>query len=406
MDRRLIVVARDQLVLCDYLRGQFSGDRDVEVILDRRWGERRQQIQAHEPERRRADRQQGPPGAADLHTHGFVVIRRRPEPIGLGEIEEPLGELHRQVSANPPDDPVRGVRDQISMQSQSLGMIPRMSKATPSNGNGIWIGRPNGPTRCLVSKDWSLTPPATAFEEGAQEWREVLKAIGLEGLRFPENGALCAPWRKFLNDLRAATVLGTSDSTSGLIASVGSAQGAARRRTGVEKQTRMAVEVAASETQHPGTNGSKERVKIQAVSPGTRSDTVQYLFIVSRDQPEVYDRLTRDFAWDKAVQVILDRRVGERRQRAQGTGPERRRACRRRHPEGWTVPVSQLYRGNRPCFVPVAQAPICPSPTRQANGSSFFARPKAPRNLEDTATRARSAGTNGREMAAAFPVTS
>lgn len=53
------------------------------------------------------------------------------------------------------------------------------------------------------------------------------------------------------------------------------------------------------------------------------------LFIVSRAHPDLYDSLTRTFAGDDTVQVILDRRLGERRRRPGARRRERRRGERR-----------------------------------------------------------------------------
>ena len=132
--------------------------------------------------------------------------------------------------------------------------------------------------------------------------------------------------------------------------------------------------MTARELRQPGSKWSEERVKIRAVEPGTKADMVRYLFIVSRNQPELFSRLARDFSEDKEVQVLLDRRVRERRQRPQADGPERRRAGRRRQPEGWTVPVRQLYGGDRPCLGPLAKDPIRQPAGRREDGSSFFRR--------------------------------
>jgi hypothetical protein len=46
------------------------------------------------------------------------------------------------------------------------------------------------------------------------------------------------------------------------------------------------------------------------------------LFIVARDDPGLYESLRREFADEPEVEVILDRRAGERRT---GPGDERRR---------------------------------------------------------------------------------
>lgn len=57
---------------------------------------------------------------------------------------------------------------------------------------------------------------------------------------------------------------------------------------------------------------------------------VRCLFIVARSQPDLWHNLSRDFAGDEDVQVHLDRRRRERRQRLQPHEWERRGADRRR----------------------------------------------------------------------------
>jgi hypothetical protein len=58
----------------------------------------------------------------------------------------------------------------------------------------------------------------------------------------------------------------------------------------------------------------------------------QWLVVVRRDRPEVHDRLRRAFAGSHLVEVILDRRLGERRAGSAPGDPERRRGDRRRAP--------------------------------------------------------------------------
>ena len=58
----------------------------------------------------------------------------------------------------------------------------------------------------------------------------------------------------------------------------------------------------------------------------------RYLFIVPQDQPELHEHLRRDFSNDNEVQVLLDRRIADRRQRLEPYTPERRRADRRHQP--------------------------------------------------------------------------
>jgi len=59
---------------------------------------------------------------------------------------------------------------------------------------------------------------------------------------------------------------------------------------------------------------------------------VNHLFIVSRQLPDLYRYLSREFATEADVEVILDRRHGERRSRGDRAplpGGDRRRTERR-----------------------------------------------------------------------------
>ena len=77
MVRYLLIVARNQPDLWRYLKGNFAGDEKVEVILDRRRGERRQRSQPHEPDRRQAERRRPPSLDRDLTYRSFVIVRQR-----------------------------------------------------------------------------------------------------------------------------------------------------------------------------------------------------------------------------------------------------------------------------------------------------------------------------------------
>jgi hypothetical protein len=75
LPRYLIIVARDQPALCEYLTRNFAGDEKAQVILDRRRGERRQKVQPHEPERRRAARRQRRGIEQNLRSRSVVIIQ-------------------------------------------------------------------------------------------------------------------------------------------------------------------------------------------------------------------------------------------------------------------------------------------------------------------------------------------
>jgi len=55
------------------------------------------------------------------------------------------------------------------------------------------------------------------------------------------------------------------------------------------------------------------------------------IFIVARYNPQLYEYLQREFSHDARIRIIMDRRVGERRQRTEAAPAERRQTERRQH---------------------------------------------------------------------------
>lgn len=78
--RYLLIVAANQPDLWRYLTSNFAGDAKVEVILDRRRGERRKRFEKRESERRRTRRRQPSP-QSNLSSRSVVIIRRQPEAV-------------------------------------------------------------------------------------------------------------------------------------------------------------------------------------------------------------------------------------------------------------------------------------------------------------------------------------
>jgi hypothetical protein len=76
MNAHLFIVAWNRPDLWDYWKRWFSGVENVEVILDRRRGERRQPPRAFEPERRGAERRCRSDIDDELHTAGFAIVTR------------------------------------------------------------------------------------------------------------------------------------------------------------------------------------------------------------------------------------------------------------------------------------------------------------------------------------------
>lgn len=77
MATSVLLVNRDRPELYAYLAGRLSGAGDVEVLMDRRRGERRWRSGQPQTERRQGDRRRLDPGA-DLIAHGIAVTRRDP----------------------------------------------------------------------------------------------------------------------------------------------------------------------------------------------------------------------------------------------------------------------------------------------------------------------------------------
>jgi hypothetical protein len=101
MVRYLVVAARNRQDLHDYLRRQFSGDEKVEVLVDRRRGERRRRLDPQEPERRRGNRRSGPGTDDRLYYYGLIIVRQLPEgqrrpPPWISRLSEEAVELGLQ----------------------------------------------------------------------------------------------------------------------------------------------------------------------------------------------------------------------------------------------------------------------------------------------------------------------
>ena len=74
---QLYVVARDRPELYERLRGNLVQEPEAQVILDRRFGGRRQRPATRSPERRQVDRRSRPVVDANLRSLGWAVVRTR-----------------------------------------------------------------------------------------------------------------------------------------------------------------------------------------------------------------------------------------------------------------------------------------------------------------------------------------
>ena len=67
-----------------------------------------------------------------------------------------------------------------------------------------------------------------------------------------------------------------------------------------------------------------------SLNPQPSGPPLRGLIVVARDQPYLWQSLQTHFAANADVELVLDRRLWERRQRVQRCAPERREADRRR----------------------------------------------------------------------------
>lgn len=74
MRRELFIVAKERSDLYRYLSQTFSDAENVEVIFDRRAGERRDVVIPVRPERRRGERRNRPAVDEDLRTVGYAFL--------------------------------------------------------------------------------------------------------------------------------------------------------------------------------------------------------------------------------------------------------------------------------------------------------------------------------------------
>lgn len=107
--RDLYIVSTDRRDLYELFRKQFADDPNVEVILDRRKGERRAARGATPEERRRADRRQFEQ-AHLLNTLGVVLVSRehRAEIAGKAAARTEPAKTPARAKAAKPSRPGRG----------------------------------------------------------------------------------------------------------------------------------------------------------------------------------------------------------------------------------------------------------------------------------------------------------
>lgn len=72
--RRLLIISRDRRAFYEQARREFAGRDDIEVVLDRRVGRRRQQKGVRVLERRGRDRRRRPEVETLLRSTGYTLV--------------------------------------------------------------------------------------------------------------------------------------------------------------------------------------------------------------------------------------------------------------------------------------------------------------------------------------------
>lgn len=85
---------------------------------------------------------------------------------------------------------------------------------------------------------------------------------------------------------------------------------------------------------------------------GTNGKLRKQLLVVARENPHIYEYLKRMFAGNETLEVVMDRRKGDRRAQGAAQLPERRRSADRRRQEvdqhlralGWAIVMLDVAR--------------------------------------------------------------
>jgi len=77
--RYLFIVARNRPDMLEQVKERLRGDNRIEVIADRRYGERRRSAVPREPDRRGADRRRPTKPRDDLSIYPTLVVQKRVE---------------------------------------------------------------------------------------------------------------------------------------------------------------------------------------------------------------------------------------------------------------------------------------------------------------------------------------
>jgi tetratricopeptide (TPR) repeat protein len=264
---------------------------------------------------------------------GLVWLRR-------GHLERALGLLQPSLEACRANhlDVWRPLP--ASLLGLGLALSGRLAEAMPLLEDGVHLSEVLGVNAYLALWTLHWAEGLLAAGEGDRARAKAQHALDL-AVAHKERGHQAWAWR-LLGDI----------ASSGGAPAVAEAQGHYRQALGIAEELRMQPVIAHVKLGLGRTmrlSGDRDEAEENLVNAFLlfRSMDVPYwvkkcgeemmqlgeIFVVARYNPQLYDYLQREFSHEERIRIIMDRRVGERRQRGDAPPSDRRQSDRRQHQE-------------------------------------------------------------------------
>lgn len=126
--RYLFIVARNRPDILERVRDRLQGDERIEVIVDRRYGERRRAVMPRDPDRRSGDRRRPAKAWDDLTLFPTLVTQRRV--ASYAELERKVAVYARDVEhLRAENDCLRAAIGSLEQRLEALVSADAASKA-------------------------------------------------------------------------------------------------------------------------------------------------------------------------------------------------------------------------------------------------------------------------------------
>jgi class 3 adenylate cyclase/tetratricopeptide (TPR) repeat protein len=225
-----------------------------------------------------------------------------------------------------------------SLLGLTQALSGRVDEALPLLKDGVHLSEVLGVNAYLAL--WTLNLAEGLMTAGQVERARETARHALDlAVSHKERGHQAWAWR----------LLGDLDST-GDAATLGQAEEHYRRALAIAEELRMQPVIAHAKMglgRVMRLRGDRERAEEYLVAAfmlfrsmdvpfwvrrcGEEMMQLGEIFIVARYNPQLYEYLRREFSHDNRIRIVMDRRVGERRQRVESASGERRQNDRRQH---------------------------------------------------------------------------